>query len=114
MIERSFTNLGDIFEIVRTTDQLGPIDTKQFNEVVRNGPPNGEWKADINLNRATEWQGSGTFAFWLPENLDRNLVRKLFDDATKELSDAFFGHLRKTEKQYGRFFDISPDQLPVL
>jgi hypothetical protein len=109
MIGRSFTSLDVVFDIIRTTNQLGPIHVDSLKRFVEGFQPDGEWEADINLNRAEEWYGSGTFAFWLPENVDASIIQQGFDDAARALSKDFYQRLERTEMHYAVFFDISRD-----
>ncbi|KFY90212.1 hypothetical protein V500_05238 [Pseudogymnoascus sp. VKM F-4518 (FW-2643)] len=107
MIGRTFTSLDVVFDIIRLKDQLGPIDEDALQELVDNAQPGPDWRADINLNRPKAWYGSGTFACWLPENVDGDIINQGFDDAAMALSGDFYFRLERAEEHYGKFFGIS-------
>ncbi|PSS14791.1 hypothetical protein M430DRAFT_35681 [Amorphotheca resinae ATCC 22711] len=109
MIGRSFTSLDVVFDIIRTTNQLGPIHSDSLTQLAEGFQPNEAWKADINLNRPQRWYGSGTFAFWLPENVEACIIQQGFDDAAMALSQDFYKRLERTEMHYAVFFDINRD-----
>jgi hypothetical protein len=109
MIGRSFTSLDVVFDIIRTTNQLGSINVDSLKQLAEGFQPDKAWEADINLNRPKEWYGSGTFAFWLPENVDASIIQQGFDDAAIALSKDFYQRLERTEMHYAVFFDISRD-----
>jgi hypothetical protein len=107
MIGRSFTSLEAVFDIIRLSEQLGPIDKDDSKRLLKNIYPYSKSKADINLNRPNAWYGSGTFACWLPEAVDPSITRKEFDDAHIALSNDFYFRLERMEMHYRKFFDIS-------
>ncbi|KAH7336585.1 hypothetical protein BKA65DRAFT_506762 [Rhexocercosporidium sp. MPI-PUGE-AT-0058] len=106
MIARSFTSLTVVFDILDTMQQLGPVDTEQLSLMIEKHQPKPEWKADMDTNRGEKWRGNGTFAFWLPENVDSAVVHEGFDGAALKLSNDFYQRLEKTEEHYAAFFDI--------
>jgi hypothetical protein len=108
MIGRSFTSLDCVFDIIRLTDQLGPIHSDSLQQLV-GLQPDSAWKADMNLNRPNEWYGSGTFACWLPENIDAGITQQSFDNASLALSNDFYERLERMEMHYRAFFDIEKD-----
>ena len=109
MIGRTFTSLDVVFDIIRATNQFGPINYDSLNQLAGGFQPDHAWEADINLNRAKEWYGSGTFAFWLPENVDASIIQQGFDVSAIALSNEFYQRLERTEMHYAVFFDISRD-----
>jgi len=109
MIGRSFTSLDAVFDVIRITNQLGPIRADTLNQLAKGLQPDKEWEADINLNRPAKWYGSGTFAFWLPENVDASIIQQGYDNAVMALSKEFYQRLERTEMHYAVFFDISKD-----
>ncbi|OBT72420.1 hypothetical protein VF21_08230 [Pseudogymnoascus sp. 05NY08] len=106
MIGRSFTSLDVVFDIIRLKGQLGPVNSNSLEKLVAN-QPRSDWKPDINLNRPQRWYGSGTFACWLPEDIDASITQQGFDDAAMALSQQFYFHLERTETHYMNFFNIS-------
>lgn len=111
MIGRTFTSLDVVFDIIRLIDQLRPIDEDALGKLENNVQPDSEWKADINLNRPKAWYGSGTFACWLPEDVDRSIVNQGFDDAAAAISKEFYFHLERMKMHYGKFFDTSRSEV---
>ncbi|KFY77596.1 hypothetical protein V499_03041 [Pseudogymnoascus sp. VKM F-103] len=110
MIERSFTSLDAVFNIIRAKGRLGPVNASRLKELEGKYPPYPTWKADININRTKGWHGSGTFAFWLPENIDPAITKLGVYDGIMALSKDFHRHLSRTEMHYAEFFDINRDE----
>lgn len=120
MIGRSFTNLRKVFDVIRTTEQLGPLPKDLYEKHLANMPADPTWKADILLNRREPDPGSrtwpdgrepasGTFAFWLPEYVNPAITQQDFDTAAAEISRGFYQHLERLEYHYRTFFDISEE-----
>ncbi|KAL2070383.1 hypothetical protein VTL71DRAFT_13409 [Oculimacula yallundae] len=111
MIARSFTSLSDVYNIIGRTQQLGPVDSTHAEIMARTLQPNVNWVADINVNRKDTYRGSGTFACWLPENVESSILKGGFEDAAMKLSRDFYPKLEKAEMHYCNFFDIDPKTL---
>lgn len=109
MITRSFTSLDAVFNIIRRKGQLGPVNAGYLKELEENYPPDPAWVADINISGTDAWYGSGTFAFWLPENIDPSITQQGVYEGVMALSKDFHFHLERTEMHYAVFFDIDRD-----
>ena len=88
---------------------LGPVNAESLKRLEENFPPNSDWKADIGLNSTNGWYGGGTFACWLPDNIDPDLTQLGLYDVVMALSKDFHMHLARTEMHYAVFFDINGD-----
>ncbi|KAL5314605.1 hypothetical protein ACEPPN_017247 [Leptodophora sp. 'Broadleaf-Isolate-01'] len=109
MIGRTFTSLDGMFDIIRDSQQLGPLDHTSFEAFTRNSQPDEKWRANINLNRPDDRYDTGTFAFWLPCQVSATVIDGGFGSAARCLSDSFYARLIGTKLQYSKFFDISEE-----
>ena len=50
MIGRSFTSLNVVFDIIRATNQFGPINFDYLKQLAGGFQPDNAWEADINLS----------------------------------------------------------------
>jgi len=111
MIARSFTDLAEILGAISATGQLGALDLTRVQRLVEEEKFEADWPADINLLNSGEWLGSGTFAFWLPENVDPKILELPKREAIAEISRRFYAEVEYTEMHYRRFFDIYRSEL---
>ncbi|KFZ22808.1 hypothetical protein V502_02711 [Pseudogymnoascus sp. VKM F-4520 (FW-2644)] len=109
VVVRSFTSLDAVFNIIRRKGHFGLVNADALKRFEENYPPNPAWKADINTNRARGWGGSGTFACWLPDNIDPSITQQGVYEGVMALSKDFYFHLERTEMHYAVFFDIDRD-----
>ncbi|KFY11936.1 hypothetical protein V492_04189 [Pseudogymnoascus sp. VKM F-4246] len=109
MITRSFNSLDAVFNTIRRKGLLGRIRSGYLKKLEEEDPPNPAWVADINTNTTGYWGGSGTFACWLPDNIDPGLTQLGVYDGVMALSKDFHMHRARTEMHYAVFFDIDRD-----
>ncbi|OBT81745.1 hypothetical protein VE02_09535 [Pseudogymnoascus sp. 03VT05] len=106
---KSFNSLDAVFNTIRAKGQLGLVNSSCLKELEENHPLDPSWKADININCTKGWYGSGTFAFWLPENIDPAITQLGVYDGIMVLSKDFHRHLSRAEMQYAVFFETNND-----
>ncbi|KAL3427729.1 hypothetical protein PVAG01_01238 [Phlyctema vagabunda] len=110
MVGRSFTSLSAVFDIVSSSAQLGKLDVARFQEMIKSHQPNPAWKADPDLMRAPKHYGCGTFASWLPENVDASILQEGHDRAAQYLGERFYARLRLAEMHYTKYFGVSKEE----
>lgn len=106
VVARSFTSLDAVFNVIRSTGRFGLVQDADLKKLEENHPPNPAWKADINTNSTTYWGGSGTFACWLPDNVDPSITQQGAYEGAMALSKDFHFHLQRAEMHYAIFYDI--------
>lgn len=106
MIGRSFTSLSCVFDVICATEQLGPINVQATKKFYEECQPRSEWTANINTNRPQKWQGNRTFAWWLPEEIDRTLLGQGWNVAAPVLHQNFFRRVDRMEMHYATYFNI--------
>jgi hypothetical protein len=109
MIARSFNSIDAVFNTIRRKGQLGPVRADDLKTLEEHDPPNPAWQADLNINCPKRWYGSGTFACWLPENINASIAQLGVYDGVMALSKDFHMRLSRTEMHYAVFFDINRD-----
>lgn len=109
VVARSFTSLDAVFNIARRKGLLGVVNDAALKRLEENFPPNPDWKADIGINSTEGWYGSGTFACWLPDNIDPGITQLGVYDGVMALLKDFYMRLVMTEMHYAVFFDINGD-----
>ncbi|KFY37708.1 hypothetical protein V494_04642 [Pseudogymnoascus sp. VKM F-4513 (FW-928)] len=109
VVARSFTSLDAVFNITRRKGLFGAVNAEALKKLEEKDPPNPAWVADINTNSTNYWGGSGTFACWLPDNIDPGLTQLGVYDGVMALSKDFHMRRARTEMHYAVFFDIDRD-----
>lgn len=75
-------------------------------------PPEANWVADMDINHSKRFQGSGTFACWLPENVEVEVLTiGGFECVAGKLDFDFRERFEKMETHYCAFFGIEQEDL---
>ncbi|KAL2067798.1 hypothetical protein VTL71DRAFT_15894 [Oculimacula yallundae] len=115
MIARSFTSLQDVVKTIDRLDILGPHYSGQWCKMFLGGKATIDiprhWVAWIGVNRADTYEGSGTFACWLPECVDASVLEGTVNEVALKLSESFHEKVAKMEVLYCDYFDINYKRL---